>query len=175
MLDLETLDTGSHAAILSIGVVEFGPEGLGREFYTAVKTQNQKKNWGRTISESTLTWWGQQSAEAQKVFVDPAALELDVALSVLSEWAKPAGKFELWGNGSDFDNIILGNAYEACGMPKPWSYSKNRCFRTLKNLGIGLQAGEGVNRAETGTHHNALDDAKYQALYAIAYLGKLAA
>ena len=173
MLDLETLDTGPHSTIIAIGAVRFDIDQRAAQwptFYRAIKPDQAK--WGRTVSGDTVVWWSQQSQEARAVFIDPAAISLDVALEAFRSWLVSAGKVdEMWGNGSDFDNIILGNAYKALSYEMPWSYGKNRCFRTLKNLGIKLAPGEGVERA--GTHHNAVDDAMYQAIYASAYLRKL--
>ena len=36
MVDLETWGTKPGCAIISIGAVSFGPDGLGEEFYTAL-------------------------------------------------------------------------------------------------------------------------------------------
>ena len=171
MLDLETLDTGGDATILSIGAVQFNhlmEPAIRSEFYVAVKPD--QRAWGRTISGETVKWWVGQDRAAQAVFTDEAAVQLPEALSQFSQWYGSVA-MEMWGNGADFDNVILGSAYEACHIKRPWSYSLNRCFRTLKNLGIPLGAGEGI--ARMGTHHNALDDAKYQAHYAVAYLRRL--
>jgi hypothetical protein len=177
MLDLETLSSESNAAIAAIGAVEFNTEGLGREFYMELDVDGQQENFGRHVSASTFAWWTQQSAEARALFA-PGRQRRSVihALvlfgSYLDEVVKSEGLqvLELWGNGADFDNVILGNAYAAVKVKRPWSYSKNRCFRTLKNL-VDLGPGEGYPRL--GTHHNALDDAKHQALYAGAYLRKM--
>ena len=182
MLDLETLDTGSNATIISIGACRFSESGVeeGSNFYQAVDTLGQVETWGRTVGIETQAWWNQQSPEAREVFGDPDRCMLDMALKRFSVWFREAGpqvlsgsarpaddavvQAELWGNGADFDNIILGNAYEGVRQKKPWSYSKNRCFRTLKNLGIKLDAGAGIERKG---HHNALAD------YAAAYLRRL--
>ena len=68
---------------------------------------------------------------------------------------------ELWGNGADFDNTILGSLYDAFGLRKPWSYSRNRCYRTMKNIGIGPRKPQ----VREGIYHNALDDAITQAIH----------
>jgi hypothetical protein len=171
MLDLETLDTGPHSVIISIGAVEFDAGVVtDYKFYTAVQHEHQEARWSRTTGEKAKQWWSQQSEAARFVLVDPAALPLDRALLAFSMWMNGVAS-EMWGNGSDFDNVILGNAYEACRLARPWSYSANRCYRTLKNLGIVLGPGEGTVRE--GTHHNALDDALYQAHYAAAWLKRL--
>lgn len=190
MLDLETLGTDNNASLLSIGAVRFDEAGQYEEFYTAVRPDKQIGKWGRSPQpESNKKWWSEQSAAAQAVLFDCLmAPYLDQALFQFTKFvsevagAQPAltatartgdnpvfKGVELWGNGSDFDNIILGNAYEGCGLAKPWSYSNNRCYRTLKNLGISLGAGDGTDRGKL-VAHNALDDAKYQAHYASQYL-----
>jgi hypothetical protein len=143
---------------------------LREEFYTAI--QPDQAEWGRTISGDTVSWWMKQSELARSVINDKDAIKLPEALEKFSQWCGDSNT-EMWGNGADFDCVILSNAYYGCGLKKPWSYSNNRCYRTLKNLGIKLDSGEGISRTEMGEHHNALADAKYQAHYAVAYLRQL--
>jgi exodeoxyribonuclease VIII len=172
MLDLETLDTGPNSTIISIGAVQFNPEldpATRSEFYVAILPD--QRAWGRTINGETVAWWAKQTESARFVLRDPDAVGLPEALNRFCGWFGYDKTVEVWGNGADFDNVILGSALEGCLMRKPWSHSMNRCYRTLKNLGIPLGAGEGLER--TGVHHNALDDAKYQAHYATAWLRRL--
>lgn len=63
----------------------------------------------------------------------------------------------LWGNGSDFDNVILASAYRSCNLEVPWKFWNNRCYRTVKALRPDIK----IHRS--GTYHNALDDAVSQA------------
>lgn len=167
MLDLETLSTRDNALILSIGAVEFGLEGVSREFYQVAKEDKQESKWGRHVDPDTKKWWSGQSSDARKVFWDPSGKYLDAALQDFVGWVGGRPVDELWGNGSDFDNVVLRDAYRAAGLPAPWGFRANRCFRTLKNLGVTLQPGDGIART---THHNALDDAKVQAYEAASYL-----
>ena len=169
MLDLETLDTSESAVILSIGACAFHPVlGVTRPFYAPIFIDGQR-DFGRTTSLDTEAWWSEQTIEARSVFEDPKRVDLRAALIKFSMWYGSVGT-ELWGNGADFDNVILGSAYASCGIKRPWSYSNNRCYRTLKNLGIKLGPGEGIERT---CHHNALDDALYQAHYANEWLKKI--
>lgn len=175
MIDLETLDVRPSAVILSIGAVAFNRDGLGEEFYQTVYAEGQDAI-GRTEAASTVAWWQQQSEEARRVFTDPGRVKLAVALERFSVWCGrlynvDAAPIILWGNGSDFDNTILASAYGSCGYLTPWKFHNNRCYRTLKNLNIPLTTEQGIARA--GTHHNALDDAKYQAHYCLEYLKML--
>jgi exodeoxyribonuclease VIII len=60
---------------------------------------------------------------------------------------------------------MLENAYNAVNLSPPWKfYNVNDC-RTIERL---ARRRTGMTRRmfpRTGTHHNALDDAKYQAHY----------
>lgn len=165
MNDLETVGTGSHAAIISIGAVFFDLNGLGTTFYQAVRPTSNH-NFKREMDGDTICGWMKQSEEARKVWQDPSAVDLDIALKRMHDWAKMTarGKIKLWGNGSDFDNIILGNAYDATKQPKFWQYNKNRCFRTMRaELCTPDEAKALWDKHAKGTHHNALDEAIRQA------------
>jgi exodeoxyribonuclease VIII len=172
MIDLETLGTIPGCTILSIGAVEFSVEhGLGREFHVYIDRKSCKIH-GLKEDQSTIEWWKAQSEEAKAIFdkVDsPDAKPLPIALSDLLRWIDywNRNKVRVWGNGSDFDNAILAVAHAQIGVPLPWKFWNNRCFRTLKNL-VQVDAVERV-----GIYHSALDDAKTQALDAINMLRKL--
>lgn len=170
MLDLETLDTRTSAVVTSIGAVAFDPAGgpLGPKFYLELieDTRSQQAR-GRTISGDTVRWWMQQGAQAQQLFSEhpQPGIERTSTVDGLTRFAmfveaNGGRDVELWGNGADFDNIILGTLYDDFGMRKPWSYSRNRCYRTMKNLGLSTK-----KAAKYGVAHNALDDAIKQAVH----------
>lgn len=181
MLDLETMGTVPGCAILSIGAVEFFPERgeLGKEFYTGVSLYDCLENF-LSKDANTEQWWEQQSAEARLVLdaaKQPDAPTLKEALSALNNYLcslGPSRDIRLYGNGADFDNPILRVAY-ACASIKPYAHRYGgRCYRTLKNLGELLGEDfmfEPLTRI--GTHHNALDDAKSQALHLMENLNRL--
>jgi hypothetical protein len=164
MLDLETLDTSPTSVVVSIGAVAFDLENpiLGQTLYLELSNDlaaQQKR--GCTISADTVVWWMQQNLAARNVFEkkhadDTSRVSTHEALELFSQFITDNGgnKARIWGNGADFDNIILGNLYSVYGMPRPWSYSRNRCFRTVKNEHIGPDKFE-----RHGTHHHALHDA----------------
>lgn len=168
MADLETLDTGPRSIILSIGVVQFGSNGLGKEFYAEVDYKSCV-NAGLTQSIETVIWHMEQSdrvKETLKACVSGRRARLNFCLTQL-QWfigytcGIDVKDVKIWGNGSDFDNVILANAYKAVELDPPWLFYNNRCYRTAKNI----LAGPKLERS--GTHHNALDDAKSQALHLI--------
>lgn len=161
MIDIETMGTKSDAAIVAIGAVYFDNEGLGKEFYSVVDLQSCI-DVGLTVDGNTIEWWIKQSEKAKDIFDKEKHFDyIETALEDLSAFVF-GGSPLIWGNGSDFDNVILENAYKAIKCMEPWIFRQNRCFRTLKNLYLDVQPPEDI-----GTAHNALDDAKWQATYTI--------
>jgi exodeoxyribonuclease VIII len=158
MVDLETMGNRGNAAIVSIGAVRFDPTGLKEEFYKVIDLDSSVMA-GMDIDVSTVSWWLRQGAEARKIFTDVGVTSLKAALVDFKIFIGKGA--EVWGNGADFDNVILKSAYDAVELPLPWQYWNNRCYRTMKGLY------KQVKLDRTGTHHNALDDAKTQAEHLI--------
>jgi len=170
MLDLETLSSRNSAGILSIGAVRMDLVNfaLGPEFYVAI-LPSSSQNFGLHIDADTIVWWMRQNPLAQKVFSDPRAVPLDLALADFGNFLQGEIVSGLWGNGATFDNVILRNAYAACDIKCPWSYRDDVCFRTMRklfNMPLPLEAA-------TGVAHNALDDARRQAASLLAVMQRL--
>ena len=161
MLDIETMGTGSNAAIVSIGAVRFDDNGVTDKFDKVVNLTSCLFA-GFDINQETIDWWRKQSTKAQKTL-----LRRSVSISrVLTEFSDWIGEDAVvWGNGSDFDNVILSNAYKVMEKELPWKFYKNRCYRSVKALYPDIE----IKRV--GTHHNAVDDAESQALHLIAMIG----
>lgn len=174
MLDLETLGTRPGCVILSLGAVAFDEHGLEEEYYSVISLDTSL-GAGLVVEPETERWWDDQPAEAASVIdqaADPKAPGLAFVLHDFGIWLAASTHQTtpgfLWGNGSDFDNAILGVAYYRCGYAKPpWASWNNRCYRTIKNLKPDVK----IQRK--GTHHNALDDAKGQAEHLIKLMGLL--
>lgn len=173
MLDLETLGNRAGCVILSIGAVMFCPTtgDVRDSFYEVINIASCEKK-GLHSDQSTLDWWQNQSAEARKVLEEAKTSPqgLGGALMKFQGYLQKYGKKDLciWGNGSEFDNVILTEAYRVCGLPLPWLFYKNRCFRTLKGLSTIP-----YDKPKFGVAHNALDDAKGQAEAAIRMMRQL--
>lgn len=174
MIDLETLATTPDAAIISIGAVRFdldgglvfdGTDGIKCDyFYTTVHVDSQNRH----ISTDTIAWWMGQTKAAQSVFSDPKKCGLEPALMDLADWIKDglftAVKPLVWSNGADFDLPMLAHAYKQAGLKLPWEPYAARCYRTYKNLPDART----IKGERPGSHHNALDDAIYQARHLCA-------
>lgn len=174
MTDLETLGKTPGCVVLSIGAVSWSSAGVGREFYTVVN-RDASVAIGLTEDPSTLDWWSRQSSEASKVLFEAAdkkaSCEPAVAAILLNRWLADElmlGRREvcIWGNGAGFDQPILEAMYRAAGVEPHWEFWNHRCFRTLKAL-ASPEVVRSVGELK-GAAHNALDDARHQAMVAAA-------
>jgi exodeoxyribonuclease VIII len=161
MIDLETMGQGPDAAIVAIGAVEFDRERreTGDCFSLTIDLESAVRSGG-VMDASTVLWWMQQSEEARQALNGKA--DIAKALASFSGWLRGRAdltEVRIWGNGSDFDNVILANAYRRLLLPAPWKFWNNRCYRTWKN------EHRDVSMVRLGTHHNALDDAMSQAMH----------
>lgn len=166
MIDVETLSLRPNAAIVSLGAVAFDMQSLsmGEKFYVQI-TPESCERVGMHIDGGTVGWWMRQSDDARKAF--SGGVEVEEALARFVNWLDqhtlPLSDRCIWGNGANFDPVILGEAYRLCdfkfgpqtvGPVKFWNV---RCQRTLRSLWPHVEAPK-----RDGTHHNALDDAIYQ-------------
>ena len=164
MIDLETMGNRPDAPIVSIGAVAFDSQGVGRDFYRNVTLQSSVKS-GAVIDPDTVGWWMRQSDQARAAF-DKDAISLDVTLYHFRQWLKPDEVTGMWGNGAAFDNVILAESYKRLGLEAPWPFWTDRCYRTMKSLFSNVPI------VRSGTHHNALDDARTQAEHLVAINAK---
>jgi hypothetical protein len=162
MIDLETFGNRMDSAIVSIGAVFFDLDTgeIGGEFYRGIDADSACK-YGR-VTGSTITWWLTQSEAARQAIV-AGKTPLNEALDQLAGFYKAHPKAPIWGNGSTFDVSILEHAYwRVFDRAAPWAFWNVRDCRTIKELGdaIGYQIPK-----LAGTAHNALDDARHQAMW----------
>lgn len=158
MIDMETLGTHADSMIVSIGAVKFTLDGYidDRAFYCAIDLDSQKD---RDFSHDTLAWWMRQSDGARAVFQDTIKLTLMNALEELAEFIDNEN-YKLWSNGADFDIPILNHALKQHGMKPLVKFWNHSCFRTVKNMFPQVP-----KPAYDGVQHNALIDARQQALW----------
>ena len=157
MIDLETLATVNDAIVASIGVVlmDMDTKQVRDERLHMTLNWHDQLHRGRLLDLGTVRWWLGQSKPAQDSILVAPTMTNEGALNALTEFLQ--GVDGVWGNGADFDCVIMQSLYKTYGIRCPWSYSKHRCFRTVKNL-TRVPAPERM-----GAHHNALDDAVHQA------------
>ncbi|MFA8047799.1 exonuclease [Escherichia coli] len=165
MIDLETMGKNPDAPIISIGAIFFDPQtgDMGPEFSKTIDLDTA----GGVIDRDTIKWWLKQSREAQSALLTDE-IPLDDALLQLREFIdENSGEFfvQVWGNGANFDNVILRRSYERQGIPYPWRYCNDRDVRTIVELGKAIDFDARTAIPFEGERHNALDDARHQAKY----------
>ncbi|EPD3442663.1 3'-5' exoribonuclease domain-containing protein, partial [Escherichia coli] len=119
MIDLETMGKNPDAPIISIGAIFFDPQtgDMGPEFSKTIDLDTA----GGVIDRDVIKWWLKQSREAQSAIMTDE-IPLDDALLQLREFIdENSGEFfvQVWGNGANFDNVILRRSYERQGIPCP--------------------------------------------------------
>lgn len=170
MLDLETLSTKPNAVIASIGAVVFDKTTIIDEFYQVLSLSQQE---GRHIAFGTVEWWIHENLFCLAALTPHVKTEVGLALTKFSDFClkdSDINQVMMWGNGADFDNVLLRDLYEwwkkvddnFFKLAVPWRYYNNRCFRTLKNLDPAM-ANNAMSAVPKQTQYNALDDALWQA------------
>lgn len=175
MLDFETLGTDFDTIALSLGAVAFNKSGIVGSALYEFDLKDQVKN-GRTFSAETLQWWMKQNESARAVFQPgPTKHTLDSFVSQFAEdcdnWLLEVGEkrdeLKPWGNGANFDVVLAENLIKQAGAEIPWKFWNVWCFRTFDKLTDCKRLFGMPNKH--GVHHNALDDAKYQANAVLNY------
>jgi hypothetical protein len=120
---------------------------------------------GRTVDASTLQWWVQQVAAGTPCPLD-GTLDIDYALSGLGRFAKSQGSFikHVWANSPSFDCVLLEHAFRQNRLEFPWSFWQWLDFRTA----MKAMRFDPKTLPRVGTHHNAFDDAVWQARAVVA-------
>lgn len=160
MIDIETMGTDKDCVVLTIGAVKFDPYNYDvaphDPFYLVVNVDEQLA-LGRTVSDSTMEWWGNQPQSAQDAaFTEEGRMSLDEVTTQLNRYM--VGMTKIWAQGPLFDMIILENLYITAGKSAPWQYWQVRDSRTIGDM--GNYSAKTANKDA----HNALADAYSQAL-----------
>lgn len=165
MLDLETWGTTPYSTIISVGACAFGPYAMepGAVIQDRFEVAIDPASYQGRIDPKTIMWWMDPERDAARAaWFGKPKLDLRVVLDSFTDWLRSVcadtQDLRLWGNGSDFDNTLLRQAYETHAREVPWDFRQNRCFRTLRNIA----AFEKENYPATA--HTALADAENQAV-----------
>lgn len=170
--DNETYDVTPTATLLTIGAVvariDNGKIDIVDEWYERIEWLDGAQK-GRSISESTINWWEKQRhiypQAYQEALLDigdsKKRIPLKDAMLSFSEWICKH-PYPIWGNGSDFDNAQLKDAFLSFGME--WPYRRNRCLRSLRGaVESCVGAIDSSSIAVNKFPHHALYDAVHEA------------
>lgn len=164
MIDIETMGTRSTSMIVQIGACYFDRV-TGEIGDTFKNNVTYKNDIGFTIDHSTIDWWLGRDDEARSSIIGNA-LYIHEAVELLAAFLKDATY--VWSHAT-FDIPILLHAFDVCQTKFPIHYTKMRDIRTLIDI-------KNDNKKSTlereGTHHDALDDCKFQVAYCVEALNK---
>lgn len=169
MVDLETLGTSPiktppGVIILSIGAVVFdhtAPNPILQTFYQEISIPSCREK-GLKSDPDTVAWWDRQAPEARQLLyrcdaaTDSCVAPLPVALERLRAFLLLQRARIIFAKGASFEFPILHAAFHAVGSKAPWNYWDEMCIRSL------MQTFQ--SRSPTAPH-NALEDARLQALW----------
>lgn len=169
MLDFETFSSGQNALVVQIGACYFDTDGgIGEAFKCNVDAEDAQRN-GATIEASTVYWWMTQSEQARTSIATPSTelprLPEVLAFNFLNDFLAKAE--EIWSH-STFDFVILMETLKRLKIKPKFGYRAARDIRTLMVL-----ANYKSETIRDGVHHDALDDARYQAVYCMEAMQKL--
>lgn len=166
MIDIETLGTKPGSVIASIGAVAFDPVTGTQDdtFYVEISGEDAARR-GLTMDVATVRWWMEQSVASRTglegiVPLDQALHQFGLFLT--GQRMRCTGSEQwLWANSPDFDIVLLEAAYRAIGLNPPWPHNRRLDLRTLRYL-TGAKVAH--TKLTEGLRHNALADARHQAL-----------
>lgn len=167
MVDIETLGADDNAVVLSIGAAAFNLRGIKDEFLVNIDIKDSIER-NRVINGKTLEWWLKQEDAAIKSLFIPEPMTHVSALFAFKEFINNKNADKIWANGVNFDIKILDNCYKSINSDLPWQYRQICCMRSIRDLGGAINFPYKAFKESHNTNiHNALEDAKCQALYVI--------
>lgn len=160
MIDNETLDTKPGAVILTVGAVKFDP--YREDFAPHSKTLwrlciESQLEAGRTVSDSTLEWWGGQPEDIREMSFSGERISLPDFFSELNRYL--VGVDKIWCHGPQFDMVMIENLFEQFDHHQNWKYWQVMDSRTLFNL-----MPKDPRKSVQQNLHSADDDAYWQAV-----------
>jgi len=174
-IDLETLSTRPNAAVIAIGAAMIDRDSgeVIKTFYRSV-APILNNNKVAHVDYNTITWWMGQSEEARGVFREIKTSPY-AAIRDFTNWLPMFPDYHVWGNGSSFDVTILESLLYSLEMNVPWNFYHVRDLRTLADAAISVGVSNHKDALKRqGVHHNALDDALYQAKAVHHYFSEMA-
>lgn len=167
IIDNETLDIAPSAVLLTIAAVaveiEDGKTTVLSRWYRRLQWDTGYRQTDRSISQITVDWWLEQSDAAfEEAFDDDGRrLPIWLAMHSLNTWLE-FHPYPIWGNGSDFDNAQLQDAFKQQGLR--WPYWRNRCLRSQRGLVLDLYPDTKLAEFPANKiKHHALHDAEHEA------------
>lgn len=158
MIDIETYSIASNGVIRSIAAVLFDMFGNTKVLIDCGIEVESCLLAGLAIDQDTVNFWRNQPSGNRERLLSKPKDSLRMILPALSNYVYETvpDKTELyvWSHGSNFDLVLLENAYKAIGEKAFWEYKNVRDTRTLFDVADYQYKAKGS--------HDALEDAMNQ-------------
>jgi hypothetical protein len=167
MIDLETFGTRANACVVQIGACYFDrvTGEIGKTFKVNVDAGSPGQG---QMDSSTVYWWLEREEQARRSIGERGGKLIPIFEAMTQLNLFLAGSQCIWSHAT-FDFVIVSEAMKRLKIFPKFKYSSARDIRTLNDL-----AGVSINDfAREGTHHDGLDDAKFQVKYCVAAMAKL--
>jgi len=170
MLDFESFGFRKNAVICQVGACYFDRSTgeIGRTFERNIDARTAVTSGGN-IDADTVYWWLKQSPEAIASITKEPLVPITDAMNDLNKFLQ--GAKCVWSHAT-FDFVILIETLNRLNIKPLVSYKSGMDIRTLVNLAKGLSIKDFEGKRE-GTHHNGLDDCKFQVKYCVASMNKM--
>lgn len=159
MIDIETLGTRPDAATVQIAARFFNQDGT-KGPHISLRIEPDER---ASFSLSTISWWCTHdgAATARPIVFNPRAVRMTEksACLLINEFIEKESDpqtVRIWGNGANFDPVIIESMYHRNNIAVPWKFWNIRCLRTLRALFPQIA------RSKPTTAHDALSDADAQ-------------
>lgn len=167
MLDLETLGNGTNKCIVQIGACYFDRETgiIGDTLKINVDAESHVRHGGE-LDAKTVYWWLSQSHEAIDSIIAQPRMDIVQAFDQLNIFLSKAKA--VWSHAT-FDFVTIQDTFKQLNIKPLFHYRVARDLRTVVDLAkvtVDKQLRE-------GTHHDALEDCKFQVKYCVASLNKI--
>ena len=181
VFDVETLGKESSAVILSMACVYFdarqepSPKDIkDTAFFAKFNVNDQIARLGRTMTRSSISWWGKQCDIVKNKSFKPSAddIIIDDGVEAMRQWSKQFpmhDKCWVWARGN-LDQLVLDSIEEKLGIEPVFFFNRWRDVRTALDLLNGSVTGyvdvdyPGFNPAHHIIKHDPVDDCVYDAM-----------
>lgn len=166
VVDLETLSLDHDATVLTIGITAFDIEQQNsteeleaQTIYMVADAEAQIKA-GSKAEAGTIKWWLDQEYLARKA-VMAVHERMGATIGKIGRFFSDYNIDKLWGNGCDFDNVVLIRMFKRLEHAWPLHYRAAQDLPTLKRVAkrLGWESPKFL-----GTQHHAADDAINEAI-----------
>jgi hypothetical protein len=173
MFDIETLGIESTAVVLSAAIICFDPEKdsdisfrelVERGLLVKFDAKDQVKRLDRTMTKSTLDWWGKQGSYQQKLsFVPDASRDMisengiEAIRKYINQYHRGADPqtMTIWARGS-LDQMAIDSLALKAGVERIAPFNRWRDVRTAVDLMTDSKNGyctvRDLNRDEVVKH-----------------------